>query len=162
MARSIRYIRDTANGSSVAASSYWETIEAYDASNAMLSGSASYSTTGVVVSGGPVAASVLSDNNASGVELSVDGTTTTVGAVSITCDLGALTLVDHVRILRYPGVVFYDTKTEVSENGTDWIVLRDSAVSGTYTEAAFPGTDFNVPAAPAPTGPGAHIFFLNF
>lgn len=53
-------------------------------------------------------------------------------------DLGHAYKLSMVKVWHYhkDSRVYNNTKTEVSHNGEDWIVLFDSAISGTYTETA--------------------------
>jgi len=51
---------------------------------------------------------------------------------------GAIYSVDKVRVWHYAadGRIYNATKTQVSENGSSWYTVFDSAVSGTYAETA--------------------------
>jgi RHS repeat-associated protein len=53
-------------------------------------------------------------------------------------DLGAVYSVDKVKVWHYAtdGRTYYNTKTEVSQDGVTWTTVFDSAVSGEYPETA--------------------------
>jgi len=53
-------------------------------------------------------------------------------------DLGAVYTVDKVKVWHYAadGRTYHNTKTQVSENGSSWYTVFDSAVSGEYAETA--------------------------
>ena len=53
-------------------------------------------------------------------------------------DLGQTYWVDKVKVWHYAldGRTYNATKTQVSEDGTNWVTVFDSAVSGTYAETA--------------------------
>lgn len=53
-------------------------------------------------------------------------------------DLGDIYNIDYLHIWHYfvSSRTFNDTKVEVSENGIDWVVIFDSATSGTYDETS--------------------------
>lgn len=64
--------------------------------------------------------------------------TTTVPYVQI--DLGQVyTNIDEIKVWHYykDGRKYNSTKTEVSADGTNWVTLFDSAVSGTYVETIY-------------------------
>jgi RHS repeat-associated protein len=57
---------------------------------------------------------------------------------SVQVDLGTAFPVDKVVVWHYAGDgrTYHATKTQVSANGTDWVTVFDSAVSGEYPETA--------------------------
>jgi prepilin-type N-terminal cleavage/methylation domain-containing protein len=68
------------------------------------------------------------------------------GLVSVTVTMAAAQDVSSVKVWHYyaDGRTYYATKTEVSEDGTNWSTVYDSAVSGTYQETAA-GKTFSFP-----------------
>lgn len=152
--RAIRYVRDTANGSPEGADSYWQEFRIFGPGNVALSNAATYTTPNFIV-GGALDAPTMNDASGSGAEISAEATPV-AGAVSVLCDLGSVQQVEFVRILRFDGTTFNETKTEASVDGVTWFTLRDSAVSGTYAEA-MPGLDM-----PVPDAPGLNHMFLVF
>jgi prepilin-type N-terminal cleavage/methylation domain-containing protein len=60
----------------------------------------------------------------------------TSGLQSVSVDLGSAQDVSMVKVWHYylDARAYYNTKTEVSDNGTNWYTVFDSAVSGTYAE----------------------------
>ena len=54
----------------------------------------------------------------------------------ITIDLGAVYSVNKINLWHYAndGRTYHGTKTQVSENGSTWVTVYDSAVSGEYPE----------------------------
>ncbi|RPK20058.1 PA14 domain-containing protein [Paenibacillus xylanexedens] len=58
------------------------------------------------------------------------------GPASITLDLGKTYMIGMVHVLRYytDGRTYHETKLEVSEDGTNWDVVFDSAIEGEYAE----------------------------
>ena len=71
-------------------------------------------------------------------------------------DLGAVYSVNKVNVWHYScdGRTYHNTKTEVSENGTDWYTVFDSAVSGEYAETASGRPTPSPPAACATCATG--------
>lgn len=61
-----------------------------------------------------------------------------VGLTSVTIDLGSLQDVSRVQVWHYwsDSRTYYQTKTEVSEDGTNWTAIFDSATQGTYPETS--------------------------
>lgn len=72
------------------------------------------------------------------------------GLQSVTVNLGAVRDVSAVRVWHYfaDSRLYAATKTEVSQDGTTWTTLFDSAVSGTYAESAN-GRTYTVPSGRA-------------
>jgi len=64
--------------------------------------------------------------------------TSQTGLHYVQLDLGALYTVDKVKVWHYAadGRTYHATKTQVSENGSTWTTVFDSAVSGEYAETA--------------------------
>ncbi|HOT93451.1 MAG TPA: RHS repeat-associated core domain-containing protein [Anaerolineae bacterium] len=60
------------------------------------------------------------------------------GLQYIQIDLGAVYSVDTVRVWHYAadGRTYYNTKTQVSADGSTWFTVFDSATQGTYAETA--------------------------
>ncbi len=64
--------------------------------------------------------------------------TSQTGLQYVQVDLGAAYTVDQVKVWHYAGDgrTYHNTKTQVSANGTTWVTVFDSAVSGEYAETA--------------------------
>jgi len=123
-----RYIRDWLHGNTVNPSQYWNEIK-------VMSGSTN------LALGKPVTSNATITN---GVNIT-DGTNTSYGyststnATYVQIDLGAIhSDVDTINVIHYylDGRTFYGTKTEISEDGTTWFSIRDSAYQGTYQETS--------------------------
>jgi hypothetical protein len=122
----VRYIRDWLNGSTSNTGNHWVEIMAFTAD-------------GNVAQGKPVSGSASVTN---GVRITDGSTTTTsyaqiaAGAQWVIVDLLDVHLIDYLHIWHYnlDGRSYYGTKTEVSEDGTNWYVVFDSAISGIYQE----------------------------
>lgn len=58
--------------------------------------------------------------------------------VSVSVDLGAVQSLSSVKVWHYwaDGRTYRQTKTEVSEDGTNWVTIFDSASSGEYPESS--------------------------
>lgn len=120
----IRYIRDSMAGSTANSGNHWVEIQAYAA-------------------GQNVAYEKPASGSSSSVDYSriTDGSTDSSAYVSgssyVQVDLGEVrTDLEYLRIWHYYGDsrTYHETKTEVSENGTDWFTVFDSAVTGEYPE----------------------------
>ena len=63
---------------------------------------------------------------------------TGTGLQSVTVDLGSAQDVGSVKVWHYyaDSRTYFATKTEVSENGTNWTTVFDSASAGTYQESS--------------------------
>ena len=64
--------------------------------------------------------------------------TATSGLHYVKIDLGAVYSVNKVNVWHYAndGRTYHSTKTQVSADGTSWVTVYDSAVSGEYQETA--------------------------
>jgi hypothetical protein len=60
------------------------------------------------------------------------------GLQNVVVDLGAVYEIDTIKIWHYwaDGRTYHETKTEISENGTDWTTVFDSSVEGEYAETS--------------------------
>lgn len=60
------------------------------------------------------------------------------GRSNVTVDLGAPVEINQIKVWHYylDGRTYHGTKTEVSEDGSTWTVVFDSAVSGEYVETS--------------------------
>lgn len=140
-----RYIRDRLNGSNQNTSGHWVEVEAYAASDlgtniAFGKTVSAYDSEGVTVT--PVTGSLTQV---------VDGIITSdpyvdlgIGERIVQVDLGAVTSLAKINIRHYysDNRSYNATKLEVSEDGSKWIPVFDSAVSGTYQENSA-GRTFN-------------------
>lgn len=126
----VRYIRDWENGSTANGGNHWYEIQAYS-KGSNVAGSKAVSSNAVISS-----PSVLTDGNTSG---TYTGTGSTTGLTYVQVDLGKVYYdIDEVKVWRYhtDGRTYYETKTEVSEDGTNWYPIFDSLTEGTYAEKA--------------------------
>lgn len=123
-----RYIRDYVNGSTANTNAYWNTIS-------VMAG-------GVDIARGILPTSNGAITNAVNV---TDGSDTTYayvlgpGSFYAQVDLGSVrTDIDSIKILHYylDGRTFHGVKTQISEDGTNWTTIFDSAVSGEYVETS--------------------------
>lgn len=134
----VRYIRDYIQGPS---GNHWIEIEAYSNSvNVALGKPVTHA--GSVYAGSP---SNVTDGN-----MSVLFETTGEPLSWVRIDLGSPIEISEIKVWHYyqDGRIYNGTKTEVSEDGTNWTVVFDSAISGTYAESAG-GHIIEMPA-PAP------------
>lgn len=63
---------------------------------------------------------------------------TETGLHYVQVDLGTTYPLESVKVWHYYGDprTYYATKTQISSDGTTWVTVFDSAVSGTYTETS--------------------------
>lgn len=145
----VRYIRDYCNGNTSQYSNLcnWMEIQAISnigtnlALNKTVTSNVTVSNLSYVTNG---------DYKDSSKYANATSSTTTIPYVQI--DLGQVySNIDELKIWHYylDGRIYNNTKTEVSADGTHWITLFDSAVSGTYVETIYGhsikvnGTSFN-------------------
>lgn len=127
----VRYIRDWLNGSTANAGNHWVEIRAMAggtnrALNAPVTTNSTQLTNLVRVTDGNIDSA-----NYYGAE---DGK-----LCNVQINLGAVYEdIDYIQVYHYSldGRTYNATKTEVSEDGTNWVTLFDSAVSGKYKETA--------------------------
>lgn len=124
----VRYIRDYMNGNTVNTGNHWVEIQAYDARGNNIAAGKSGTT-----------------SNGAFDTLITNGITSTnpyfslpEGEQWVQVDLGGLYEISAVKIWHYysDGRTYYGTKTMISADGTNWIVIFDSANSGEYAETA--------------------------
>lgn len=129
-----RYIRDWINGSDANTTNYWNQI------NVLSNGT--NLTTGLPVS---------TNGSLTNAVNITDGDPTTYGyawggaPVWVSIDLGSIRSdIDMIQVFHYylDGRTFYDSKTEISEDGITWYPIRDSAIQGTYAESSNGKTTF--------------------
>lgn len=133
MAIKARYIRDWTNGSTANGGDHWVEIKAYtfDGVN-VSSGKTAITTNGSWDSSyGNVSELTNGDIN-SRPYLGVNN----AGPTYVQLDLGRAYYLETIYVWHFydDGRTYYETKTEVSENGTDWVTIFDSATDGTYQE----------------------------
>lgn len=127
----IRFVRDWLNGSNENDYNYWNEIRVTDVNGNIISTGKTITSNGSIIN-----VANITDNTVStyGYETSV------TGAKYAQLDLGAIhTDIKSIEVFHYyaTGIrTFKDTKVEVSDNGTNWVTLRDSAISGTYLETS--------------------------
>lgn len=125
--RKIRYVRDYLNGSSANTANHWCELKVMSdttnlARGIIATGSISVSNAAVMTD------NVVDSNYASA------GT----GLQYIQLDLGGIKDADYIHVWHYypDGRTYYNTKTQVSVDGTNWITIYDSAIEGTYVETS--------------------------
>lgn len=122
-----RYVRDWLNGSTSNNGKHWNEIRVLrDGVNLSL--------------GKPI----TSSETAGRISKVTDGTTDNTNYAYVNAaaeawvqiDLESIQEIDLVQVWHYyaDGRTYYGTKTEVSEDGVNWIPIFDSAVEGTYAE----------------------------
>lgn len=137
----IRYIRDYMNGSNTSTTNVWTDVQALLNNG----GNACYNKT---VTG---SCTINNPENIVDWNTSTYATSSNTGLQYITIDLGQIyNNVDEIKVFHATdGRICNSTKTEVSADGTNWVTLFDSAVSGTYVETIYGhsikvnGTSFN-------------------
>lgn len=131
----IRYIRDWANGSTFNEHNHWCEIQAYtkDGTNVALNkpvtGSSAFH------SSGPAQRATDGIISATGNYAEIQNPNTPSYVI---VDLESVMEVEKIKVWHYYSGTrtYHQTKTEVSVDGVNWIVLFDSAVSGEYVETA--------------------------
>lgn len=131
----VRYIRDYLKGSTANGASHWVAIKAFRDGIDVAQGRPVTSNRPSNDAGRPLSR-VTDGNTDSNLWASVPSTTAS-DAEWVQVDLGQVYEdIDYVQVWHYysDSRSYYKTKIEVSENGKNWTVLYDSAVSGTYRE----------------------------
>lgn len=137
----IRYIRDYMNGSNTSSTNVWTDVQAL----LNTGGNACYNKT---VTG---SCTINNPENIVDWDTGTYATATSTGLQYIIIDLGQVyNNIDEIKVFHAVDErICNATKTEVSADGTHWITLFDSAVSGTYVETIYGhsikvnGTSFN-------------------
>lgn len=137
----IRYIRDYMNGSNTSSTNVWTDVQAL----LNTGGNACYNKT---VTG---SCTINNSSNILDWDTSTYATAVSTGLQYIIIDLGQVyNNIDEIKVFHaVDGRICNATKTEVSADGTHWVTLFDSAVSGTYVETIYGhsikvnGTSFN-------------------
>lgn len=130
----IRYIRDWLSGSTVNRGNHWVELQVIENSTGinLAKGKVVTSETGAITNAAVITDGVVSTAG------NAYGYTSDGANYNIVLDLEEEYCLSDVTIKLWhyyaDGRTYYGTKTEVSRDGVDWIVLRDSAVSGTYAE----------------------------
>lgn len=129
----IRYIRDYVAGSTVNGNHHWIELQALD-----------FNSNNMALGKIPTVQSPFHLNTPQSI---TNGTMNGYAEISnsptyrqnyIQIDLGATYFIQKLIIHHYysDNRTYFGTKTEVSEDGINWITLFDSAISGTYVETA--------------------------
>lgn len=136
----VRYIRDWLNGSTANTGNHWVEIKA-------MAGAANRA------AGRPVTSSIagsnltrITDNDLNSANHASVGS----GLQWVQIDLGSVFQdIDRIQVWHFysDSRSYFNTKTEVSENGVDWITLFDSSVTGTYSETVAGNTVIVNPGA---------------
>ncbi len=81
-------------------------------------------------------AAVITDNDSLADNSTQYAYAATAGLHYVKIDLGAIYSVNKIKVWHYAndGRTYHNTKTQVSVNGTSWVTVYDSAVSGEYPE----------------------------
>jgi len=127
----VRYVRDWAKGNSVNSRNHWVEVKVMSGTTNRASGKTPTSNYSLTYGNRVTDGDTNSSNYAEGA----------LGAVSqyVQIDLGAVYEdIDYIQVWHYynDGRTYNGTKVEVSADGTNWITVFDSAVSGTYKETA--------------------------
>ena len=145
----VRYIRDYCNGNTSQYSNLcnWMEIQAISNVGTNLALNKTV-TSNVTVSN----LSYVTDGDYKDSSKYANATSSTTTIPYITVDLGQVySNIDEIKVWHYykDGRKYNSTKTEISADGTHWVTLFDSAVSGTYVETVYGhsikvnGTSFN-------------------
>ncbi len=131
--RTIRYIRDWTNGSTSNTGDHWVELQAIDQDDVNQALGIAITTNRTDAENTSYPYSRVTDggtNTANYAELSF------ADPVYVQVDLGTLMDIKEVKVWHYysDGRTYYDTKTEVSKDGANWITIFDSVESGTYAE----------------------------
>ena len=131
--KNIRYVRDTINGSDKGVTNEWVEItlrDLYDTNilDTNVANSIKITSTGPIVD----CSSLMNKDTTTNAQLSI-----TPGAqASVVIDLGVITKIKSINIIRR-----YDdnrinnvVKTEISEDGHNWITIYDGSTAGLYQE----------------------------
>jgi len=130
----VRYIRDWTNGSTSNSGDHWVEIEAIDKAGDNVALNKSVTCGGTPPSGSrPLSRLVDGDKNTYNYTYTSSGSPT-----YMQIDLGAVYELDKINVWHYyaDGRTYYNTKTEVSVDGTTWYTVFDSAIEGEYQESA--------------------------
>lgn len=127
-----RYIRDWANGSTANAGTHWVEIQAIEKNtwdNIALGRSVTSST------GNTTNISRITDWN---LDTSLFFDIWGSGNLSVTVDLWSICDISEIKIWRFyaDSRSYFNTKTEISSDGVNWITVFDSATEWTYKETA--------------------------
>ena len=127
----VRYIRVFTNGNTANVSNIWSEIEAFNKEGVNIAfGKA---VTGQRSFRSDYPSSNVVDGNIASYGVIVGNGTQTYAQV----DLGDLYDITNIRVFHpTPGRVYHETKLEVSEDGTTWLTVFDSAIEGEYVETA--------------------------
>lgn len=125
----IRYIRDWLNGSTANTGNHWAEIQAINREGTNVA----LNKTVTALSGG-ANLNLITD----GIVNNTYGHATGSMLNYITIDLGDTHNLKEITVWHYyaDSRTYYKTKTEVSEDGTNWFSVFDSDIEGTYVETA--------------------------
>lgn len=127
----IKYVRDWSNGSTANTGNHWVEVEVKKADGTNVARGLTATTD---YSSGISSANYITDGSAN--------TNNYAGVGSelqhVKLELAEPTLIKDVKVWHYfsDSRTYHETKTEVSVDGIEWIVVFDSAVSGEYAEAS--------------------------
>lgn len=133
----IRYIRDWVNGNTVNAQAHWIETQAVDFAG--VNQALGKSVSGLYTING---ANIITDGL---INSNYANTGSTSGLQWVSIDLGDVIDINFVKVWHYypDARTYHNTKTEVSKDGTNWVTVYDSAVSGEYKETSL-GAVFDI------------------
>ena len=135
----IRYIRDHEDTNSLNPWKHWLEIQAYDYTGANVALGKTVTHNGISDAVGTP--SLVTDGIVENPEIYFGPHSE--GPMYLQVDLGAIIDVEKVAVWHYPdGRTYYNTKTEVSKDGTTWTTIFDSNVDGEYAETLAGRTSF--------------------
>lgn len=129
--KQVRYIRDWVNGSTSNGGNHWVEIKAIDkgGTNIALNKTVIADTVGI--------------HGTSDLQTVTNGDTSTsdwlgLSSKNVIIDLGQVYEIDKIQVWHYygDGRTYYKTKTEVSTDGSNYEVVFNSEISGTYKETS--------------------------
>lgn len=130
-----RYIRDFCSGSSINEVCHWTEIQVLNNVGQNLAKNKSITSNKEITD-----SSYITDENITDIIKYAKCNKDDVDVPYVQIDLGKIyNDIDEIKVWHFykDSRTYHKTKTQVSANGTDWITLFDSAVSGEYTETKY-------------------------
>ena len=126
-----RYVRDWISGNTINKDNHWNEIKIINKTGTNVALNKIPTSNGALASPSNITNNTLTDH------AFVSNVAQTSNYIQI--DLGSINYdIDNIHIWHYyqDGRTYYGTKTEISEDGVNWVTIFDSAVSGIYAETA--------------------------